>query len=117
MKKEISFLNKPIVFDISNRACKQLAKRQAPLCVSLELQFGCMVVKRVFFKEGDEIEKEALPVIDNLLFSFNANKPDTCSLEQGQARPRVAVVKQKSFTPKWCKIDFRKGDWVSEFGY
>jgi hypothetical protein len=120
MKTTVHVYEKPVCVELSTRAERALAKRTDPLFAEVQLIFGCMVAKRVWFHE--EANKDAIPVTPKLSVWFRpARYPKTCSFDEidngAEASNFPMAVDQKGFVPDVVQIDYRAGKWVGDFTY
>lgn len=120
MNEIIRLHDRPLRVRMSKRAQRQLSRRQQPLLAEIDLIFGCMVAKRVWFRETPVAD--AVPVSDRLQVCFRSVRyAKTCSLQaidngaESEAFPMKAD--KKHYVPDWLEIDFRKGEWKGEYGY
>ena len=117
MKDSISIKGKMVNIETTRRAEKALQKRNAPLLAEMQLYFSCMVVKSVVFKETDF--KNTVAVSDSLHVDFRPVMRATCEFDQILETPKtdMEVAHLENYVPKWLKIDYKRGDWIGEFGY
>lgn len=120
MKSIIQLEGRPVSVQISNAAMRALESITDPLLAEIHLIFGCMVAKRVWFKELPS--SNAVSVTDKLQVCFRTvHYVKTCRLSDidNGAVPEdfPLAVEKKKFVPDWLKIDFRKGKWKGTFGY
>lgn len=103
----------------TTRAEQELARRDAPLQVQMQLYFSCVVKKRVLFPEAGEILHDGIALDGRLVIqlrtvqsdrcdpvSFAANYPIQAELDSGQA---------KQMRARELRIDYRQGHWQGEF--
>ncbi|MHB1587025.1 MAG: hypothetical protein ACYCRH_10270, partial [Acidiferrobacteraceae bacterium] len=105
-----------IEFARGTRACQAYR----PLFVEVQLIFGCMVAKRVWFRE--EANKGAVPVTPKLSVWFRPVRyAKSCSFDEidsgAEASDYPMAVNRKSFVPDVVRIDNRAGKWVGDFTY
>ncbi len=120
METIIHLHNRPIRARVSKKA--QLAENSlsGPVLAEINLIFGCMLAKRVWFK--NEVTPDAVPVSDNIHVLFRCVRyAKTCSLTDidngAEATDYPLVADIKHFVPDWLDIDFRKGEWRGAFGF
>lgn len=106
--------------ELSSRAEHALAKRTDPLFAEVQLIFGCMVAKRVWFRE--ETNKDAVPVTPKFSVWFRpARYARSCSFDDidngAEATDYPMAVDRKGFVPDVVCIDYRAGKWVGDFTY
>lgn len=120
MNVTIYLYGKPVRVELNSRAERALAKRADPLFAEVQLIFGCMVAKRVWFRE--EANKDAVPVTPKLSVWFRpARYARSCSFDEidsgAEASDYPMVVDRKGFVPDVVRIDYRAGKWVGDFTY
>lgn len=120
MHEIIRLHDRPLCVRLGKRAAQELSRRQQPLLAEIDLIFGCMVAKRVWFRET--LVDDAVAVTDKLWVCFRSVRyAKTCSLQaidngaESEAFPMKAD--KKHYVPDWLEIDFRKGEWSGTFGY
>jgi hypothetical protein len=119
MNYSVSLLGKPIQVELSRRAEKALNARRDPLIAVVHLIFGCMIAKRVWFRES--VDDEIVKVNDKLGLTFNAVRYAVCSLEliDGGAEPESfpLAIEKSRFVPNIVRIDYRRKAFTGEFTY
>lgn len=118
MQKQIKIQNKPVVVTLSGSAEKALAARQTTLVAEMELYFSCLIRKQVRFREN--LEGELVMAHENLAVRFRPVMTEVCGISYEGDEPPLTdfpIQKPEAFTPKWLNIDFKKGEWVGEFGF
>jgi hypothetical protein len=119
MKYSIVLHNKPLQVEISQRAEKALEKRDQPLIADIHLIFGCMIAKRVWFKDG--LVGDAVTVCNKLRLAFHTVKYKVCSFENidngGVAEPFTPDKGMDKFMPHYIFIDFQKQKFTGEFTF
>jgi hypothetical protein len=111
---------KRVRLELSRAAERALARRNAPLYVEVQLIFGCMIAKRVWFRE--EAFAGAVPVTPMLHVWFRpASYAKGCSFDAidsgAVANDYPMVAERKRFVPDIVRIDYRAGQWVGDFSY
>jgi len=111
---------KPVRVELSAAAERALEKRTEPLYAEVQLIFGCMVAKRVWF--SDEANKDAVSVTPKLSLWFRpARYEKACSFDDidgaAVASDFPMAVDRKGFVPDVVRIDYRAGKWVGNFTY
>jgi len=108
---------KPVEIRITHKASAALAARTTPITAEMELFFSCLIRKRVCFYENNQ----GISVTEGLKVDFhpvmNRHCADTELEEDGPPMTDFPITKPQSFTPRWLSIDFKKGEWLGEFGY
>ncbi len=104
---------------LNRRAEQALNKRDKPITAVVHLIFGCMVAKRVWFRE--QVDVAVTPVTDKLNLHFDVVRYANCSLRNidGGGEPeRFPLGKGISdFVPDLLEIDCRKLKFTGEFTY
>ena len=116
----IQLHGKPVRVELSAAAETALAKRTGPLFAEVQLIFGCMIAKRVWFR--DEAVKNAVPVNSKLRVWFRpARYAKACSFDDidngAEASDYPVVGDRRRFVPDLLFIDYRAGKWVGDFTY
>jgi hypothetical protein len=120
MNVTIQLHGKPVRVELSASAERALAKRRIPLFAEVQLIFGCMIAKRVWFR--DEAVENAVPVNSKLNVWFRpARYAKACSfddIDNGAAASDYPVVGDRGrFVPDLLSIDYRAGKWIGDFTY
>lgn len=113
----ITLHEKSLEIRLTSAAQRALAQRDRPLVAEMELLFSCLLRKRVYF--GESLE-HATPVDEHLSVRFKPIMTRRCSVAEGGASPpseRFPLENPRPYVPNWLSIDFRRGDWVGDFGY
>jgi hypothetical protein len=111
---------KPVRLELSRAAQRALAQRSTPLYAEVQLIFGCMIAKRVWFRE--EAVDGAVPVTPQLSVWFRpACYAKSCSFDDidngAVASDYPMVAERKHFVPDLVRIDYRGGKWTGDFTY
>lgn len=111
---------KPVRVELSTAAERALAQRAEPLYAEVQLIFGCMIAKRVWFR--DEVVENAVPVNPKLHVWFRpASYQKACNFDDidngAVASDFPMATDRKGFVPDVVHIDYRAGKWVGEFTY
>ena len=120
MNTTIILYGKSVRVELRAGAEHALAKRTAPLYAEVQLIFGCMIAKRVWFR--NEMVKDAVPVTPKLSVWFRpARYQKACSFDDidggAEASDYPMTVDRKRFVPDLLSIDYRAGRWVGNFTY
>ena len=120
MSTTIRLYGKPVRVELSAAAERALEKRAEILYAEVQLIFGCMVAKRVWFR--DEANENAVPVTPKLSVWFRpARYEKACSFDDidsgAVAGDFPMVVDRKGFVPDVVHIDYRGGKWTGNFTY
>jgi len=108
---------KSIDIRLTTAAEAALAKRDSPLVAEMELLFSCLLRKRVLF--GGALAG-ASPVNDRLAVRFRPIMTRHCNVSDTDGPPPsddFPIANPRPYVPNWLRIDFRRGEWVGEFGY
>jgi len=119
MKHSAILFGREVQVELSRRAEKALRAREKPLVAVVHLIFGCMLAKRVWFR--DEVDDDVVPVTDKLAMTFNAVRYAVCSLKliDGGAEPEdfPLALEKGRFVPHKVFIDYRKHEFTGDFSY
>ncbi|MHB8743556.1 MAG: hypothetical protein ACYC9L_10565 [Sulfuricaulis sp.] len=120
MIAKIKLYGKPVRVELGSAAERMLEQRTAPLFVEVQLIFGCMIAKRVWFH--DEAHSEAVSVTPKLSVWFRpARYEKACSFDEidngAVASDYPMAVDRKRFVPDVVRIDYRAGKWSGDFTY
>ena len=110
---------KPFQVFLSAAARRALAERGTPLVAEMELYFSCLTRLRVRFHDGDP-EGTATPVMPHLHIRFRPVITAHCDLHEVEGKPPVVdapLVNRAPFVPHWLRLDFRRDEWLGEFGH
>ncbi len=105
--------------DLSARAGSRLTRRRVPLLAELEILFGCLVRKRVNFRDLTD-EDDALVVNEKLSIIVRPVLFELCAPQDGESSPPVVdmpVVDVSRLIPHHLVIDFEDGEWVGSFSF
>jgi hypothetical protein len=108
---------KTVEIRLSKAAEAALAQRSSPLLVEMELLFSCLLRKRVHFLEQ---AGESVAVTDKLSLRLHTLMTRHCaasSVHGETPSDDFPIQNVQAFVPHWLNIDFRKGQWLGEFGY
>jgi hypothetical protein len=111
---------KPVRVALSAAAESALAERRIPLFAEVQLIFGCMIAKRVWFR--DAAVENAVPVNSKLLVWFRpARYQKACSFDDidngAEASDYPVAGDRGRFVPDLLSIDYRAGKWIGDFTY
>ena len=119
MKYLVTLHEKKMQVELSKSASSALHNRDKPIVAVAHLILGCMVAKRVWFK--DEAIDDSIPVTDNLRLAFDVVKYADCSLpniDSGTEPEMFPLHKEKRiFVPNYIFIGFRKNSFFGEFTF
>jgi hypothetical protein len=120
MQHFVTLYGKAMLVELSTAAQHALQSRATPLFAEIHLVFGCLIVKRVRFK--DTISSVAVAVTDKLFVNFRPVRyRKSCRLADIDADENPEdfplVAERRGYVPDRLSLDFRKGAWVGEFTY
>ncbi|MBI3546020.1 MAG: hypothetical protein HY081_05425 [Gammaproteobacteria bacterium] len=120
MKTTIQLYGKPVSVELTEVAERMLAQRATPVFAEVQLIFGCMVAKRVWFR--DEPNAAAVAVTPKLYVWFRpARYEKACSFDDidngAEASDYPMKANRKNFVPDALSIDYRAGKWLGDFTY
>ena len=120
MNTAIQLYGKSVRVQLTAAAERALAQRAAPMFAEVQLIFGCMVAKRVWFR--DEANADAVAVTPKLHVWFRpARYEKACSFDDidngAVASDYPMKSHRKNFVPDVLFIDYRAGKWVGDFTY
>lgn len=110
---------KPLRVTLSDSAQRALAQRSTPLIAEMELYFSCLLRLRVRFYEHDD-EASATPINTHLSVRFRPVMSRRCDVQEVNGKSPLGdfpIVKRAPYVPHWLHLDYKKGEWVGEFGY
>lgn len=115
---QVTLHGKNVDIRLTNAAHVALAERSEPLLVEIELLFSCLLRKQVRFHE--ESISEGVAVNEKLSVRFHPLMTKHCSVSSvsGETPSEdFPIHNPQAFVPHWLSIDYRKGQWLGEFGY
>lgn len=120
MHTTIHLHGKAVRVELSAAAERALARRDAPLYAEVQLIFGCMIAKRVWFR--DEQVTDAVAVVPNLHVWFRpARYAKSCSFDDIDAGAVASdfpmAMDRAHFVPDALRVDYRAGKWIGDFTY
>lgn len=119
MKYSADIHGKLMQVEVSRRAEKELALRDRPMVAVVHLIFGCMVAKRVWFK--DAVSEETTAITDRLSISFDVVRYANCSLsniDSGAEPEHFPLQKDiKGYVPDELSIDFSNNRFSGDFTF
>ncbi len=120
MKYSITLLDKSIEIELSPRAERAVSARIAPIVAEINLVFGCLVIKRVWFRE--KVDCETVSVTQGLDVCFNVVRyAKTCciaDIDNGAEAEDFPLVKdKKTFVPDNLFIDYKKRCFSGAYTY
>ncbi len=121
MYQIINLHGKNVRVELTKAAQRALDNLTAPLVAEIHLIFGCMVVKRVWFKPT--IDTESIAISGNLRARFctvrYAKHCRISHIDSGEEEPTdfPIVPEKKVFVPHWLKVDYKRNKWIGTYGY
>jgi len=120
MNHTITLYEKTVEIELSDRAEQILSNQEKTLIAEINLVFGCLVIKRVWFREV--VEMETVPVCKGLEACFNVVRyAKTCciaDIDNGAESEDFPITKdKKTFVPDKVFIDYKKGEFSGHFTY
>ena len=129
MHTTVEIDGKPLEVSTSREADAILSQRELPLNVEMELDFSCVLCKKVRFhvdkhqtephsREQQEYD-QAVHINNKLSVSFRPVMVTQSTNAGVKHHPLTdfPIVNKRPYVPKWLRIDFRFGHWFGEFGY
>jgi hypothetical protein len=105
---------------LSKAAKRALEQRADALLLEMELYFSCLIRKRVYVREEFK-GVDSIPVSDKLHVSFRPVVTQSCAIRDvPRDNPPVRdmpIVRPERYFPHWLTLDYRRGEWLAEFGY
>ncbi len=116
----IELYGKSVRIELSAAAERALERRDNPIFAEVQLIFGCMIAKRVWFH--DDAHEQAVAVNPKLRVWFRpARYEKSCSLDDiddgAVASDYPMVAGRRGFVPDIVRVDYRAGKWVGDFSY
>lgn len=119
MSSEITIDNRTVKVHLSKAAEKALSARDIPLFVEMELYFSCLIRKQVLFHDMQR-QDNSVAVDNKLNVSFHPVMTASCQIKDAEPEPAKTdfeIQRRDCFVPKWLKLDYKKREWLGEFGY
>jgi hypothetical protein len=110
---------RPFRVILSNAARRALAARSTLLVAEMELYFSCLTRLRVRFHDDDP-DASATRINEQLAVRFRPVVSQRCDLHEVEGKPPLMdapLARRAPFVPHWLRLDYRKGEWVGEFGH
>ena len=116
----IQLHGKSVRVELSAVAERAQTQRAKPLYAEVQLIFGCMIAKRVWFR--DEMVQHAVPVNSKLNVWFRpARYQKACSFDDidngAEASDYPVAGDRHRFVPDLLLIDYRAGKFTGDFTY
>lgn len=119
MLSEITIQGRPVKIELTKSAEKALQLRDAPLFVEMELYFSCLIRKQVLFHD-EQRQADSVTAGSKLSVSFHPVVTSSCMIKDADAEPAKSdfeMHRRECFVPKWLAIEYKKNQWLGEFGY
>lgn len=110
--------DREVLVEWTEPAQEALTNRSHPLNIEMQLYFSCVVKKRVLFHEQGSLG--ALAVNNLINVSFRSVQSAVCTPEEftrEYPEARELHATSDKMTPSRLRFDFRRGQWLGEFGY
>lgn len=110
---------RPFRVILSSAAQRALAKRSILLVAEMELYFSCLTRLKVRFYDGDP-GTNATRIDEMLAVRFRPVVSQRCDLHEAGGAPPLMdapLSKRAPFVPHWLSLDYKKGEWIGEFGH
>lgn len=119
MQYAAELLGRRLGIALTRMATHALQAATTPLHVEMELYFSCLIRKRVHFHRPPR--PDAVSVADTLTLSFRpVMSRGGCLVADGEPEGLLVDLptgEPHRFVPHWLRLDYRKGQWLGEFGY
>ena len=123
MQKTIQLHGKAVRVKLTGAALHAARTLQKLLVAEIHLIFGCLVVKRVWFKVAADVDIQPVMISDRLGVGFRVVRyTKSCrisNIDNGDELPMdfPLVGDKRRYVPDWLKIDYRNGKWHGSYGY
>jgi len=134
MNKKLTFHEKSTDITLSKEAKLQSTQLNTILLIEMQIYFSCLLGKRLAFytkndvkgcwKVDDELFDNMLndsqQLNDNIFIRFNTVMTKDCPVSDYVGPPPVTDFKinnQKPYVPDWLVIDYKKGNWLGDYGW
>ena len=119
LSQTVRINGRPVSIEWSRAAARELAQREQPLVVGLELYFSCLVKKFVHFHEIAP-QRETVAVNDKLAVFFRPFTSTACSFKVAdrlgrQPEIELDTVHARQIAPKRVALDFVRGAWQGNY--
>ena len=116
-RKTISIRDKEVEVEWTNRAQREMEKRDIPLVVEMQLMFSCVVKKRTIFHASYDLE--TIQINDKLKVAFRPVESTSCDpvefAEKYPVKREFDSSASSKIRPKHLLIDYVGGQWAGEF--
>ncbi|CAA6818757.1 MAG: Unknown protein [uncultured Thiotrichaceae bacterium] len=114
MNLTVTYFDHPLHIAISPAASSMLEKTKTALQVDARLYFGCLAKKAVIFNEAFA-PKPAYMINSKLYVRYQSLISDGCKIDSSETHYRPTPKPMGSLY--WLEIDYRKGQWMGDFGF
>jgi hypothetical protein len=121
MQYTVALEGRELRVELTRAAHAQLEKLETSLKLEMELYFSCLIRKQVRIRQTlDTLYK--VKVSDKLEIGFRPVMTRACGVTETDetGKPPLTdfpIAKPECYIPHWLTLDYRKGEWQSEFGY
>jgi len=126
-QQSIEINGRTVAIELSTAAITALAARVTPLLAEMELFFSCLIRKKVRFRDAtataqnaDETTSTTVTLGDHLQVCFRPVMTRVCGKDYEGDEPPLTdfpIVNARAYVPRWLHIDYRKEQWLGEFGF
>ena len=135
-QQSIEINGRTVAIELSKAAIKALAQRSTPLLAEMELYFSCLIRKKVRFRDATDTAQNAdettpttpttsttsttVTLGDHLQVCFRPVMTRVCGKDYEGDEPPLTdfpIVNAHAYVPRWLHIDYRKEQWLGEFGF
>lgn len=123
MQQTITLHGKDVRVELSAAAARAARALPQVLVAEIHLIFGCLVVKRVWFRAPADVDARPVMITDRLGAGFRvvryAKSCRISHIDSGEEQPMdfPLVADRRHYVPDWLAIDYRRGKWVGNYGY
>jgi len=119
LSQTVRINGRPVSIEWSRAAARELAQREQPLVVGLELYFSCLVKKFVHFHEIAP-QRETVAVNDKLAVFFRPVTSTACSFKVAdrlgrQPEIELDTVHARQMAAKRVALDLVRGAWQGKY--
>ena len=134
MQKILIFHEKEMTVRMSEQARQQSYQLESVLLIEIQIYFSCLLGKRLAFysdailsgswqletMELSAMIENAQQLTDKVYIRFNTVMTKACPVSDYIGPPPVTdftITNQKPYVPSWLFIDYKKGEWLGEYGW
>jgi len=118
--QSIRIADRDVLVEVTSEAKSELAGRNRPVVVEMELYFSCLIRKRVRFPEAVRPDAFCQTMDGGMTICFRPVMTRACAVKDVIDKPDLEafpIAKPQAFVPRWLRIDYLNGNWSGEFGY